>query len=265
MAQTSLEAVLKRDRLIVLTSIAVITVLSWAYLFILAAGMRMDDGPMEVMDAMAGMAPQIAAWSAVHAIFVFSMWAVMMTGMMTPSVAPMILLYARVGRQAVSTGQPFAASAWFAGGYFLSWIGFAAIATFGQWLLTEAALLSPMMVATSQKFGALVLIAAGAYQLTPLKDSCLSHCQSPLAFLQHHGGFQSKPLGAIRIGVQHGFYCIGCCWALMTLLFVGGVMNLFWIAGLSLFVLAEKILPPRWRLQKIGGALLLAIGLLMMI
>jgi predicted metal-binding membrane protein len=140
-------------------------------------------------------------------------------------------------------GKPFAGSAWFAGGYLLAWTAFSLVATSAQWALERAALLTPMMESASNRLGAAVLILAGIYQWAPLKDACLSHCRSPLLFIQRHGGFRREPFGALALGFRHGIYCIGCCWALMALLFVGGVMNLFWIATLAILVLFEKVVP----------------------
>jgi predicted metal-binding membrane protein len=184
----------------------------------------------------------------------FAMWAVMMVGMMTPSAAPMILIHARVGRQAASEGKPFASTGWFAGGYLLVWSAFALAATVAQWGLESLALLTPMMASASAVLGGVVLVAAGLYQWTPLKDACLSQCQSPLAFIQRAGGFKRDMAGALRLGLRHGAYCVGCCWALMALLFVGGVMNVLWIAAISIFVLLEKIVPAGRLVSRVAGA-----------
>ena len=178
---------------------------------------------------------------------------VMMAGMMTPSAAPMILIYARVGRQASAQGKPFAATGWFAAGYLLSWVGFALVATVAQWALDRTALLDPKMASASQVFGGIVLIAAGVYQWTPLKDICLAQCQSPLLFIQRQGGFHRDPSGSLLLGLRHGAYCVGCCWVLMALLFVGGVMNVLWIATISAFVLIEKIVPVGRLISRIAG------------
>jgi predicted metal-binding membrane protein len=190
----------------------------------------------------------------------FAMWTVMMFGMMAPSVAPMILIYARVGRQALTDGKPFAAAAWFAGGYLLAWTGFSLAATSAQWALERATLLTPMMVSASKILDGVVLIVAGLYQWTPLKEVCLSHCQAPLTFILRHGGFRSDGSGALTLGLRHGLYCIGCCWALMALLFVGGVMNLFWIAALAILVLLEKVIPSGQIIARFAGLTFIAGG-----
>jgi predicted metal-binding membrane protein len=206
------------------------------------------------------MMPADAPWQPIEFGYVFVMWVVMMIGMMMPSAAPMILIYARVGRQAAVQGKPFASSGWFAGGYLAAWAVFSLVATSAQWALERAALLTPMMESASNKLGAAVLILAGVYQWAPLKDACLSHCRSPLLFIQRHGGFHREPLGALTLGFRHGIYCIGCCWALMALLFVGGVMNLFWIATLAILVLFEKVVPFGRVVARAAGLVFIAGG-----
>jgi predicted metal-binding membrane protein len=172
----------------------------------------------------------------------------------------MILIYARVGRQAAAQGKPFAPAGWFFAGYLLAWVGFALLATTAQWALERTALLDPMIASASQAFGGIVLIAAGVYQWTPLKDRCLAQCQSPLVFIQRQGGFRRDPPGSLVLGLRHGAYCVGCCWVLMVLLFVGGVMNLLWIAAISAFVLIEKIVPVGRLISRIAGLGFVAAG-----
>jgi predicted metal-binding membrane protein len=200
------------------------------------------------------MMPVSAPWQPVEFAFVLAMWAVMMVGMMTPSAVPMILIYARLGRQAAAQSKPFAATGWFAAAYLLTWAGFALVATAAQWGLQRATLLDPTMASASQVLGGIVLVAAGIYQWTPLKDRCLAQCQSPLLFIQRQGGFRRDRSGSLALGARHGAYCVGCCWALMALLFVGGVMNVLWIAAIAIFVLAEKVIPARRLISRIGGA-----------
>ena|SRR5579864_2134762 len=249
--------VLRRDRVVVAVALAVLTMLAWAYVLWLAADMDMGGMDMtgfRMIPAGLGiMAPATEPWSTVEFAYVFAMWAVMMIGMMTPSAAPMMLIYARVGRQAWTQGKPFAATGWFVAGYLLVWTNFAAAATVAQWALERAALLDPMMASTSQILGGIVLIAAGLYQWTPLKDTCLRQCQSPLVFIQRQGGFRRDPAGAMLLGLHHGAYCVGCCWVLMALLFVGGIMNVLWIAAISIFVLLEKVVPIGNWIARIAG------------
>jgi predicted metal-binding membrane protein len=264
MADAAIEAVLRRDRVIVAAALVMLTALAWAYVWWLGTDMEiggMDMSGFRMIPAGMGlMMPTSAPWTATEFAFVFAMWAVMMIGMMTPSVTPMILIYARVGRQAARQGKPLAASAYFAAGYLLTWTGFAVAATSAQWALERAALLTPMMAAASDMFSGAVLIAAGVYQWTPLKDACLRQCQSPLLFIQRHGGFRSDLLGTLALGARHGAYCVGCCWVLMALLFVGGVMNVLWIAAIAILVLAEKVIPAGRVISRIAGVGLFAGG-----
>ena len=263
MTESTLEAVLRRDRLVVAGAVALIAALAWGYVLWLAADMDMggmDMTGLRMIPAGVGlMAPANASWSLIEFVFVFAMWAVMMVGMMAPSAAPMILMYARVGRHAKVEGKALAATGWFASGYFLAWIGFSLAATLVQWLVERAALLDPRMATASSAFGGIVLIAAGVYQWTPLKDVCLAQCQTPLQFLMRHGGFRGDVQGCLMLGIRHGGYCVGCCWALMALLFVAGVMNVLWIALLTLLILLEKLIPSgRWVARAAGVACVVA-------
>ena len=180
-------------------------------------------------------------WTPAHGAMVLAMWVVMMVGMMLPSAMPMTLLYTAVARKAARAGAPVAPVSAFVAGYLLAWTLFSVGATVAQWALERAALLSPMLVASSPALGCALLAGAGLYQLTPLKDVCLEHCRSPAHFIAAH--WRPGALGALRMGVAHGAYCVGCCWVLMGLLFFGGVMNLLWIAAITLFVLLEKVVP----------------------
>jgi len=264
MSDTALEAVLRRDRAIVIVALAIVTVLAWADLAWLADDMAMGGMDMtgyRMIPAGRGlMMPSEAPWQPIEFFYVFVMWVVMMIGMMTPSAAPMVLIYARVGRQAAVQGKTFASSTWFAGGYLAAWTAFSLVATSAQWALERAALLTPMMESASKGLSAGVLILAGIYQWTPLKESCLSHCRSPLLFIQQHGGFRRQPHFALELGLRHGLYCIGCCWALMALLFVGGVMNLLWISVLAILVLLEKIVPFGGFVARIAGLCFMVSG-----
>jgi predicted metal-binding membrane protein len=259
MTNSTLETVLRRDRLVVACALGVIVALAWGYVLWLAADMDMGGMDMtgfRMIPAGIGiMAPANAPWSAIEFTFVFAMWVVMMVGMMAPSAAPMILMYARVGRQGKAAGKPFAATGWFAAGYFLAWIGFSLAATLVQWVFERAALLDSRMASASNALGGIVLIAAGVYQWTPLKDVCLAQCQTPFQFLMRHGGFRADVPGCLLLGLRHGAYCVGCCWVLMALLFVGGVMNVLWIVLLALLILLEKLTPfGRWVARAAGVA-----------
>jgi predicted metal-binding membrane protein len=264
MTDSALEAVLRRDRLVVAGALAIVAALAWAYVLWLAADMDMGgmdmDGFRMIPAGIGIMAPADAPWGAIEFAFVFAMWAVMMVGMMAPSAAPMLLMYARVGRAGRAEGKPLAATGWFAAGYVLTWIGFSLAATFVQWMVERAALLDSRMASASNLFGGIVLIAAGVYQWTPLKDVCLAQCQTPLQFLMRHGGFRGDVPGCLLLGLRHGAYCVGCCWVLMALLFVGGVMSVLWIAALALLVLLEKVTPfGRW-VARVAGVACVAAG-----
>jgi len=212
----------------VLAALGGVTALSWIALVEMARGM--DGG------SMAGMG--LRAWTPAHFALMLAMWVVMMAGMMLPSATPATLVYTAVARKASREGTPVAPVALFVAGYLLMWALFSLGATLAQWALERAALLSPMLVASSPGLGAALLVGAGVYQLTPLKDACLEHCRSPVHFIAAH--WRPGLGGALRMGLEHGAYCLGCCWVLMGLLFFGGVMNLVWIAAIALFVLLEK-------------------------
>lgn len=259
MTDTALESLLRRDRVLVATGLAAVVAVAWAWLLWQARTMPMAGASVGAT-AMAEMTATPHPWQAAEFGFVFAMWAVMMVAMMLPSAAPVILLYARVGRQAAQRGKPFAATGFFAAGYLAAWAGFSLLATLVQWQLVRMLLLDAGMASRNTAFSGLLLVAAGAFQWSALKDACLAQCRTPLQFIQDHGGFRGTPRGAFAIGLRHGAYCLGCCWALMALLFVGGVMNIAWIALISLFVLAEKLAPRvRW-LSRVAGLGLLAAG-----
>jgi predicted metal-binding membrane protein len=182
----------------------------------------------------------------------------MMVAMMLPSATPMLLLFARVNRQHKAAGSPFGPTGLFAAGYLVAWGGCSAAAAALQWALESARLLSPMLATTNVWLGAAILVAAGAWQLTPLKTVCLRHCRTPLGFLI--GSWRAGRGGAFRMGLEHGAWCLGCCWFLMALLFFGGVMNLAWIAGLAAFVLLEKTVPHGHWFGRAAGLVLVGWG-----
>ena len=259
MTDSHLETLLRRDRWVVGGAIGIIVALAWGYVIWLANDMDMggmDMTEFRMIRPGSGSCCRLnEPWRAIEFAFVFAMWAVMMIGMMTPSAAPMILMYARVGRQGRAQGKPFAATGWFAAGYLLAWSGFSLAATFLQWAIERAALLDSRMAIDSNLTGAIVLIAAGIYQWTPLKDVCLAHCQSPLFVPDAARRLSRRParLPAARASARQ--LCVRCCWALMALLFVGGVMNVLWIALLTLLVLLEKLTPVgRWIARAAGIA-----------
>ena len=226
---------LLRDRIVILSVLGIVTLLSWVYLVDMAQGM---DGMMGAQHC-AGMMGE--PWTAGYFTAMLVMWIIMMVGMMVPSAIPMALIYAAVARKAAREGTPLAPTGIFVIGYVVIWSLFSLGATIAQWALDCMALLSPMMMSNSPILGGLLLLTAGIYQLTPAKDACLRHCRSPVDFISSH--WKPGGMGAFRMGIEHGVFCLGCCWILMGLLFFGGVMSLWWIGGLTLFVLLEKVMP----------------------
>lgn len=250
MSAAPLEALARRERLVTIAGLLAVTAAAWAWL---AAGAGMDM-------SMAGMdmhAP--VAWTPAYAALMFVMWWVMMAAMMLPSAAPMILLFAAVNRRNGGGGAPGVPAGVLAAGYLLVWGAFSLAATVLQGVLEASGLLSSMvMTATSAWLGGGLLLAAGVYQLTPLKRACLQRCRGPLAFIMQY--WRPGWAGALRMGVLHGMWCVGCCWLLMAVLFYGGVMDLYWIAGLALIVLIEKVLPYGERVAWASGAAFIAWG-----
>ena len=242
-----------RDQLIIWGALGSITILSWVYL------VRMPMVPEDLGSfaaRVAAMAP--AGWAGLWLIFM--MWAVMMVAMMVPSATPMITMYARMVRGRERGAWP---QVWlFAGGYIVMWTVFSVAATAGQVLLQRAALISNAL-STGPIVGGVILGIAGIYQFTPFKKACLTNCQSPIGFFMTN--WRKGPGGALRMGLKHGALCIACCWMIMALLFVAGVMNLIWIAALSAFVLIEKAVPRGDLFAKVAGVGMIACGLILVI
>lgn len=235
--------------------IAVVLALSWAYVAAMDWGMVNMDVSEDWL-----LMPNMMDWSRMDLVLVFVMWAIMMVAMMLPSAAPMLMLFSKISYGRTSAGHALIATAALTAGYLAVWTVFSLVVTLIQWRLLEARLVSPMMTSASPAFSAVLLVTAGAYQFTSLKNACLSRCRSPWNTLLNH--WHDGPAGAFVMGLRQGGYCVGCCWLLMALLFVFGVMNLLWIAALSFFVLLEKLLrEPRWFAQG-TGAMLLAWGAL---
>lgn len=241
--------VLRRDRLAVAAGLVAITALAWLY--IIYIGRTMSSSSVMTMP-MAGAAdlPSLA--------MLVPMWMVMMVAMMIPSASPTILLFTTVARGRQARGVPTASTAVFTLGYLLVWAFYATVAAVLQWELHRLALLSPAMVSARPWLGGGLLIAAGLYQWQSLKDSCLSHCRSPLGFLAAE--WREGTWGALVMGIRHGSFCVGCCALLMTLLFVAGVMNLLWVAAIAIFVLIERLAPSGKRFGRAIGFALVAWG-----
>ena len=249
---TGLERLLKRERVLVLSGLAGVSALAWADLFYQARGI--PNGGMGLEAAM----PQMQPWQFSDFALTFAMWAVMMVGMMLPSAFPAILLFTTIGQSRRAHEKPFALTAAFVAGYLAVWTGFSVAATLSQWGL-HLAFLTPGLSRADPLWGGILLIVAGAFQWTPLKHACLAHCRSPQGFFMNE--WREGAWGAFRMGLRHGTHCLGCCWLLMGLLFIGGAMNLLWAALLAIFILLEKITPAGPWISRVGGALLVGGGI----
>lgn len=246
----------RQCRLAVGAGAAVLLSVSWAYVIFMAWGMENMD---VVADSL--LMPAMTGWDGRDLLLVFFMWAVMMIAMMLPSAMPLLLLVTKINHGRFGRNRALLGTGVFALGYLAMWTGFSALAALAQWALLEARLVSPMMESASPWLSVALLTAAGAYEFTPLKNACLARCQSPLGYLMT--GWREGISGAFAMGLRHGAYCTGCCWLLLALLFVFGVMNLAWIAALAIFVLLEKLLRrPAW-FARAAGATLLAWGALL--
>jgi predicted metal-binding membrane protein len=248
-----LRELLLRDRLTILVALAGVTGLSWLYLWRLASQMTVGSG-------MAGMAMTAAPkpWEATDFALMFVMWWVMMVGMMLPSATPMLLTFATINRRRRARCDTFVPTAVFAAGYLASWGGFGLAATVIQWALGRAGLVSPMAQTTSPFLAAAFFVAAGLFQLTPLKHACLEKCRSPLDLVLN--SWRDGSRGAFVMGLSHGLYCIGCCWLLMVLMFAGGAMNLLWMAAITAVVFVEKLVPGGPWFARGSGIVMVAFG-----
>jgi predicted metal-binding membrane protein len=248
-----IERLLARDRTILLSGIVGISALAWLYT-------AQEAGAMHAMHAGMDMTGVLkSAWTWQDALLTFLMWTVMMAAMMTPSAAPVVLIYALHSRKLAQQDRPYVPAGFFLAGYLLVWTGFSLLATFAQWVLQQAALLSMMMEPIGQVLPGIIFLTAGIYQWTPLKRACLRHCRSPLSLVIEH--WKPGTAGALLMGIRHGAYCAACCWFLMALLFAAGVMNLLCVAVIALFVLVEKAAPGGEIVARIAGALLTGVGL----
>jgi len=245
---------LRRDRLVIAAGLGLLAALAWTY--IIHMSRAMSGGAMSPGAEMA--MPMSPAGGAPELLWLIPMWIVMMVAMMIPSAAPTILLFAGVARQRRARGVPTASAAVFTLGYLLVWALYASIAAVAQWQLHRWALLSPAMASVSPLVSGTLLIVAGIYQWLPSKGACLSHCRAPLGFFSHR--WREGAGGALLLGMEHGSYCVGCCWALMVLLFVAGVMNLLWVAAIAALVLVEKLVPRGPLAGRVTGLLLIGWG-----
>ncbi len=252
----SIERIVKRDRLIITFGLAGITAISWIYMFNMPGGMmNMDRGTRICCN------PHIHAWNSLNLFLIFSMWTVMMIAMMVPSESPIVLMFAAINRERRRLRQPFVSTGTFLLGYVVAWTIFSASATLTQRGLQAATLLSGTMVINSSILGGALLSFAGIFQLTRLKYACLSRCRSPLGFLLNE--WREGTFGAFIMGFKHGVYCIGCCWLLMGLMFVAGVMNLLWMVIITVLVFLEKVVPGGFWISRLAGLLLIVWGMWM--
>jgi predicted metal-binding membrane protein len=259
----AIEGLLRHERMIVLAALAVICLASWAWV-LAGSGTGMSISAMTTFAFPPPAAMSVPMeWNATYALLMLAMWWVMMIAMMLPSAAPVILLYAQAWRHQQRLGR-FAAGnppvAAFTSGYLLAWLGFSLVATGLQFALERAGIMDSMLMwSTSSTLTGTLLVVAGMYQFVPIKQACLVKCRSPAAVIAEL--FRPGTAGAMQMGLRHGTACVGCCWALMALLFAGGIMNLVWIAGLTAIVIAEKMLPGGRLLSYALGAVLTAAGL----
>jgi len=244
------------DRSVILLALLALTVLSW--LWLIASGRGMSEKDAASMPGMTMPMPMPSPWTAARFGLTFAMWWVMMIGMMLPGAASMILMFATVNRNKRASGEDFVPVSVFTLGYLLVWGFFSVGATVAQWALDQLAMLSASRTIISPTVGGALLIVAGLYQFTPLKQACLRHCRSPVAFVLNH--WHDGLAGALRMGMEHGTFCLGCCWVLMALLFVVGVMNLLLVAAIAAFVLVEKLLPGGAWIGRLGGGAMIAVG-----
>ncbi|OUR99532.1 hypothetical protein A9Q84_00500 [Halobacteriovorax marinus] len=238
-----MSSLLTRDSFKVSSCLFVITLMSWVYMILMALSMR----------AMESHSPLL--WGLPQLTMLFSMWVIMMIGMMIPSASPYILMYDQVNRRRKERKVPYVSTFLFVAGYLAIWTIYSLIITLVQWQLHEYAILNSSMKSSVTMFNSIILAVAGLYQFSNLKYTCLKKCRSPLHFLTHE--WKEGNLGGFRMGLMHGNYCLGCCWALMSLLFVTGVMDLTWIALISFYVLAEKVFPKGILIGKLTGILLI--------
>lgn len=253
----SFESALRHDRIIVLAALSALAAVAWLYM--IREARAMDATGVCQCAGMAMSGPDLKPWAASAVLPLFLMWAEMMVAMMIPSAAPMILTFAMVNRKRREQAQPFVPTGLFLLGYLIVWTAFSFVAAVTQWSMHGAALLSPLMKSSSPLLAGALLIGAGVFQWTRWKHACLNHCRSPLLFLLHD--WREGPGGALAMGMKHGAFCAGCCWMLMALLFVAGVMNMLWVAVITILVLLEKVVPEGWRLGHGVGAILVAWGL----
>ncbi len=246
-----MEKLLQREQLLVFSCLAAVIMISWAYMLHMAWGMSGARGETTLACLM--------NWGPRDIAHMFMMWAIMMTAMMFPSATPMVLMFTAVNERQKETQRPLMPTGLFVVGYFLVWTSYSALAAMAQWGLHVSTFLSDDLVITSPLLGGILLVAAGVFQWTPFRDACMSKCRSPLGFLMAE--WREGRLGALIMGLKHGLNCVGCCWLLMLLSFVLGIMNMVWMVLLTVFMLVEKAYPGSQWVSRTGGLILIAWGL----
>jgi predicted metal-binding membrane protein len=255
-----IEAMLHRDRMIVITGLGFVTISAWAWTLIGASTMINSAGGME--DMIGSVAMSVAPWSPSHAALIFLMWWIMMAAMMLPSAVPLVLLATAIHRRKDRDGSPALMASALTAGYLAVWGSFSLCATLAQWGLEVSGFISTTTMAASPILAAVILIAAGLYQISLAKQVCLTRCRSPVSFIAEH--WRPGAASAFRMGLRHGGFCVGCCWFLMGLLFVGGIMNPFWIGGIALYVLLEKVAPHGTCLSRASALSLVGAGIVVL-
>ncbi len=261
----SFERVLKHDRVVVLSALIVVMMLAWFYT-LAGVGMSMNAFEMTAMPNLiveqSSTTVTYNSWDFLHFSLMLAMWWLMMIAMMLPSATPTILLAAALNRRSQSNKAPYGRTAFFTAGYLIAWFIFSVIAVLCQWLLEYSGMMSSMMQNSSRTIAAGLLLMAGIWQYTPIKQACLRHCRSPVHFLTRNR--RPGDIGALVMGLHHGAYCLGCCWFLMGLLFVICIMDVYWIIGLTLFVLIEKLFSKGPLFSQVSGITMIAAGIILL-
>lgn len=275
MIQTSAQAY-QRDRRVVIAGIVLISLLSWGYLFVVAAPGSSGVPDIPAISGVAGHAGHtavhavmdpaahsaMAAWDGGLLVLSFVMWIVMMIAMMLPTATPMVLSFTRLQHQREARSKAVRLTGWFSVGYLGTWIVFSLMAALTQWALYSSGLMTSAMGSATPLLAGALLIAAGLFQWSSLKEACMTKCRSPLNFLLDE--WRPGSSGALIMGMRHGLFCVGCCWVLMLLMFAGGVMNLTWMAAITVYVLLEKILPSVRLYASLTGVLLVLAGVVIL-
>jgi predicted metal-binding membrane protein len=255
----SVDAIARHDRIVVAGLLLLVAALAWAFTVHQATLMNEMEAAMwrDMNMSMNGMQP---SWTAIDAALLFAMWSAMMVAMMVPGASPMVAAFATINRRRRQRSAPYVPTTVFLLGYLIAWAGFSVIATALQWLLQATGLLTTMMQSASYYWSAALFLAAGLYQFSPLKEMCLAYCRTPDGFILSE--WRDGALGAAIMGMRHGIFCMGCCAALMVLLFAVAIMDLRWVAALTILVTAEKLLPgaPYWRVGIGVGLMVTGVG-----